>query len=122
MYFEGDSKNINLFNDIREIYLFFKIEISQPYSNVPGATLMCATASKRVLIGKNGRRGRKSGLGVEWIVRPFYQRYHKSHVDRVTRSIFTRAIGPSQKIQFKYEKVKFYDLLNGSIELVFRKI
>ena len=95
--------------------------------------LWLSRPSVRCVIGKNGRRGRKSGLGVEWIVRPFYQRYHKSHVDRVTRSIFTRVkfcvdmlfirvIGQSQKIQFKYEKVKFYDLLNGSMELVFQKI
>ena len=26
------------------------------------------------------------------------------------------------EIQFEYEKLKFYDLLNGSMELVFQKI
>ena len=26
------------------------------------------------------------------------------------------------EIQFKYEKLKFYDILNGSMELDFRKI
>ena len=29
--------------------------------------------------------------------------------------------GAISEIQFKYEKVKFYDLLNGSMELVFQK-
>ena len=26
------------------------------------------------------------------------------------------------EVQFKYEKLEFYDLLNGSMELVFQKI
>ena len=37
--------------------------------------------------------------------------------------VIIRVIGPFQKFSlFKYEKLKFYDLLNGSIELVFQKI
>ena len=37
-------------------------------------------------------------------------------------ALFIRVIGPSQKFSLNmYEKVKFYDLLNGSMVLVFQK-
>ena len=36
--------------------------------------------------------------------------------------MFNRVIGPSQNFRLNMKKLKFYDLLNGSMELVFQNI
>ena len=48
----------------------------------------------------------------------FKSLYGRSEYNRFSSDIYKVQIG----IDFKYEKVKFYDLLNGSMELGFQNI
>ena len=43
-------------------------------------------------------------------------------ISEIKPCVSNRVIGPSQKLSLNMKKLKFYDLLNGSMESVFQKI